>query len=616
MSNTIASKNKRSERLTADKINPPIRKENQNSARPKRNIFYRFNKIKNNIIKSNWVRMLHDREPSYAYIEVAAAELYRALGPINGALKTRLEMDIEDNPVAVLSKFDKDFASSTNHDAQRLSKHKQHLAECFAMLYLNEGMDVNTGNLDIKRGVRLDFEYDFIGFTKLYQGREVSSSFNNNRYISGNLFNIHPLDLYLFPNLLIAKPQHVLGINRFDLDHNKILHNLNASPEFTKTVYQYFLKALLFDKKMIKDIVGLHITDEELKNNFSTYIEARFKKLKLALVQVPAFRSCVNKLKENIVKEFNAYNATFKQPIVDIEQIKNKLTDLSLMFKECDLVDDNQNANSKFTKAFNLKFDNKNTFHQYAMRTLLASGDEKFSIENLLSVIADQAGSLKLHLNSMRDFPCENACLVELNEEILKHKSEENNWKKAEVLFNVDQKITEKLKQKEIKWYEANKNIAIALNNLSYIWGLNKTRNKIIRPVPEYSKIYALLHECITYAKDIKMRGDDLCATAYLEKTYKLLRIFSDGIDRDRAPQFISYQLIHEINKPDEFLLEHKSTFEELIRALLNFFNLPEVTLSWGKVAAPWFATERQKKLSHVVNAVRELHLNPLNIRP
>ncbi|MGA2654516.1 MAG: hypothetical protein ABSF18_00865 [Gammaproteobacteria bacterium] len=655
MSGNPQNKNKPSHRFRLHPDQLSVKKEKKVPGRPDRDVFYIYNKIKDGIIKSSWVRMpilKTEQSDFYAFVEVAAAELYRALGPINGAPKTRLEEDDEKNPVAILSKYDPKFTPSKITEggksralqAHELANYPRQLAECLVMTYLNEGLDINVGNFDIKRGVRLDFEYDFIDFTGCINNAPNTFSSFHHEFIRGTLFYIHPLDLRLFPNWHIAKPQHALEIDRSDEDSLSILQKLNADSEFTHTVHQYFLKALLFDKNIIDPIISIHalrnITEEkrkELKNSFSQHIETRFKNLKFALAQVPAFRESVindetfNKFKENIKAEIAAYNATFKSSVIDETIIDSKLDDLRKMFTQCDRADDSV----RFTQVFGYTYNKDIAFHRYAMQMLIASQDATFNTQNLLTQIQHQTVGLQSYLKRKRHLPFEIKCFMKLNEAILSSREKSNFWEQAEVLFAAENTISNDLQQKANNWYKANENIRNARNKFNKISPrlkdakitieptedevlLNQTMMECGQPVyfpfgetydntEAYTKIYTVLDESITYAREIKERGDDVWATEYLEKVNALLNILNQGIEKCESPQSIAVNMIKEINKPNEYLLEHKNIFDWLIRSILNIFSPPEATLNWFSVSTPYFTTERQKKLCNVADAVCQL---------
>jgi hypothetical protein len=610
-----------------------VAKADPNNARPDRNQLPVLNKMKNGLPKSQWVH-----KPVSPY-ESMNGEIYRALGPKNGAPKTRDKVNEQGQTVAVLSKKDSDFVRVYPYSHPKAlittSEHKRHLAECLVMMYLNESRDLNSGNFDIDHGVRLDFEHDFTDLIGGLKGR--CPSYFNGRPVTGYYFPVHPLDLDLFPNFLIAKIPHVLMFTRTKWDHHQILHDLNACPEFTETVYQYLLKSLLFDKALIKTLADLHTKDEIKKDDYSEYLERRYQKIKRALVQVPAFLAYINnkgnfnKLKKNIIEEFNAYNNTFKEPIINIEQIEAKLTGLSSMFKTCEQLDDNAD---RFLSVFTNKFNNKDPFHQYAMRMLLASGDPNFNEIKLLRLVREQAKGLRSHLYTFRDFSFENRCGTELDEFFNEEDDDEEQrlpWDQAQDLFKVEQDICAKLKAKEIQWYQVNKNIEelfIKLNDAKP--KLNNAQPDVIDIHKEidsamlecnqpcfirshaesdddiviYNKMKTLLRESVQYGRDIKARGDDLWASAYLEKNQALMRILTNGIEERQTPFLIAAEMIKKINEPDEYLLEHKSTFEWLVRAFLNLFSKPEVSLGWLSVSTPLFTTERQKKLCKVVEVV------------
>ncbi len=384
---------------------------------------------------------------------------------------------------------------------------------------------------------------------------------------------IHPVDLGQFPFTLIAKFKNVLSLTPEEL---KTLGKPEG--EFVKSVHQYFLKALLFDKAQVNQILSKiavpRSTTIVIKNNgttptieskedepfstpiidkFSTYVEQRFNQLKIALVQIPAFRKNVfdnfNNYKENIKNELKDYD-----PRINLNIIEQKLDDLYRLICLCDQPQEDIFA------------DYKNQ-----MQLVSSATDEN----TLYALMSKQVNALYKHLNDKADQE-----LLDILENTVEHMSDFSINIQIEMLFYTDQFINRKLIEKE-------KNILSPLNDL--------------------------LYECILHAGAKKNEGYATQAQAYMKKINALQGLLNKGIEEKADPKTVATQMIDEINKPDSTLDDHVRFFSKIIYYLLNIFfklNLDEN----GTTAL--FTTDRIRKLSNVVTTVREMPATQFHLLP
>ncbi len=405
-----------------------------------------------------------DDVPDDFFLSAAMAEFYRDLGPSNGAPKTRVKVDANGKQLTLLSKLIPDY-----NPRLKINPKEDFLNTCFipaaahlALMPLIEEFDLTPRNIDSQKNVKIDFGQSAFDFMKRTPNSDISDSFSG-IWPSTASFPLDPVDIEIFPNLIFMKPWNVLFFKKKYTDHITLLNQASVSPEFNKIVHQYFFKALLFDKSIMKASFSAHIRDEDQLEKLSDHFDRRFKALKLVLAQSPKFRESIKnnflEYKENILKEINIRNEEFikKQKkhqgapdgdkykyytsrIIDINSITEALDKLRAVF--CDFNPE------LFQTSFGISFDAKNKFHHYAMQMCQACDDKSFGEQKLLNLITAQVDVKLAHFNDRRRFLFDRI----LEGFLLNIKSNVNNLsplEQAEILFYADKIVSDILIEKE-----------------------------------------------------------------------------------------------------------------------------------------------------------------------
>ncbi|MFA6037908.1 MAG: hypothetical protein WC748_07305 [Legionellales bacterium] len=393
-------------------------------------------------------------KPTMYFILAAIAELYRAIGPKNGAPKYRVRTDENGVVISLLSKVVEDFYGLTQQEASYRNALDDILipaAAHFALIYLFEELDLNPNNIDIDQNIRIDFDLTFVDFFKrIALANNFANTFSG-KPCRRNFFSVHPVDLNIYPNMVVAKPWNLLFFRKASYPlHVAQLNRGSDSPEFNKIVHQYFLKSFLFNKALLRPILTAHIADNEDVNDFETYIDERFNAIKIALVQVPKFRKNViehfEEYKANILDEIKAHNQQFenrKNPdrqqyyagrVINLDDVTKKLDQLHYMINACEIAAKNNNQFAAFRK-----------------QVALAADDVNFNDKKLLNLLYKQIGALYQHFEVCKDFEFEQV-LSQYLEHVFaqidnKHITSPDSI--AEILFYADKHISECLIKQE-----------------------------------------------------------------------------------------------------------------------------------------------------------------------
>ncbi len=376
-----------------------------------------------------------------AEIEALASALYALLGRVDSIAKTRT-INSWGQPNLILSKLMPGHKTLTDADCvHRQEQMMMHLV----MSYVLDEPDSNHGNLlfNGSSSVRIDLGEALSGLLDLSQYYVPPKSgivwYPGKPFRTKKYYPITSLDLARLPNYLYAQPFNLFAYTKkarrdYEASGRVILNEMNA--KYNKIAHQYFLKALLFDRKKLAPTVHALISTPEDEKEVSDYLEKRLRDLKRALMQVPKFRENIGddaiyaEYENNIVAELGAYNqiydaklakekpadkkAQYRARLIDrAPVIRSKLQALRMLAQQCEYVAQSKAiasapadlkpaleiAQAQVQKALRVNIKAQNKFHQYALQMALTEG-EAFTEQALLSLQLEQ---LMIKLDYFKD---------------------------------------------------------------------------------------------------------------------------------------------------------------------------------------------------------------------